>query len=345
MLDSSPLKIPSKRRSDESASDIDFADGDSDGDDDSEGIVELDPKELSTGSVTTPSKGKATPKKVTALQPSSKKQTPIKTQQVPAKKIGVPIKPPSKNVQTPPKKIVSSKKSGEVSKAQNGQTNKPINPAKSANIKQKAPVAKSTAVGKANNGMQTNNSTKSKTLPAKPVNGTKQSVSTNSRLTSKPAASTKTASAEVKMASKPTESITATTKPKQLMANSPSQSTDLTTKSIAHLPPCAPPKTNLVKPSLISSTVQMAAITNSTAASSMPRQDLLPMPMDLDNQPAQLQLQATEMDLDINPQKVPVTCTRMELEIPSQTNELPRLILRFCHPSKMVDITKTPQCK
>ncbi|KAE9377939.1 hypothetical protein N431DRAFT_435109 [Stipitochalara longipes BDJ] len=50
MLDSSPMKVPSKHRLDESASDIDFAAGDSEGDDDSDGIGEVDPRELSRGS-------------------------------------------------------------------------------------------------------------------------------------------------------------------------------------------------------------------------------------------------------------------------------------------------------
>jgi len=47
MPESSPRKILSKTRPDDSASDIDFeAAGESDGDDDSDGVGEVDPREL-----------------------------------------------------------------------------------------------------------------------------------------------------------------------------------------------------------------------------------------------------------------------------------------------------------
>jgi hypothetical protein len=120
----------------------------------------------------------------------------------------------------------------------------------------------------------------------------------------------------------------------QQLANAPSQSFNNHHQEIAHLP-CATPKTNPVNESLKSNPAQTADIINPVATSSIPRQGLHPILMHLDDQPAQLQ--ATEMDLDINLQQVPITCNRMDLEIPSMTNEVPRLMLRFSHPSKMAD--------
>jgi hypothetical protein len=132
MPDSSPLKQPSKRRPDESASDLDFAAaGESDGDDDSDGVGEVDPRELQPqqdrqrGTIATPPKGtaKSTPKKKAAsAQPkgaSSKKSastiTPskiVKKQQGSAK-FPTPAKVAEKasaKVPTSSNKTVGSKK-------------------------------------------------------------------------------------------------------------------------------------------------------------------------------------------------------------------------------------------
>jgi hypothetical protein len=117
MPDSSPLKVPSKRHPDESASDLDFAAaGESDGDDDSDVVEEVDPRELqpqqerSRGSITTPPKGKSTPpKKVISAQTkgsTTKKPastiTSIKKQQGSVKKTTAPPKSPGKPTQTAP---------------------------------------------------------------------------------------------------------------------------------------------------------------------------------------------------------------------------------------------------
>jgi hypothetical protein len=144
MPDSSPLKQPSKRRSDESASDLDFAAaGDSDGDDDSDVVGEVDPRELqpqqerSRGSIAAPTspKGKSSfftpPKKTGSIKPKasvSKKPvstiTPttsgkiVKKQQGSVRKSSVPTKVPSKApsksehaAPTSSNKTVGSKKS------------------------------------------------------------------------------------------------------------------------------------------------------------------------------------------------------------------------------------------
>jgi hypothetical protein len=132
MVDSSPLKLPSKRRSDESASDLDFAAaGDSDVDDDSDGIGEVDLRELenqrerSRGSIATPPKGKSKPvKKPVASQAkgSAKRKSvptmtsPVKIQQAAVKKSSAP-RAPNKSVQAGPtssNKTVGSKKSGNI---------------------------------------------------------------------------------------------------------------------------------------------------------------------------------------------------------------------------------------
>jgi hypothetical protein len=164
MPDSSPRKISSKQRPDDSASDVDFeAAGESDGDDDSEGIGEVDPRELqpqqerSRASITTPPKGKSTPpKKVISAQrkgPATKKPatvTPIKKQQGSVKKISVPPKAPNKAMQTAmtsSNKTVGSKELEDIKaqklpeKIQNGAKVLPISSTKSSEVKEHAPMA------------------------------------------------------------------------------------------------------------------------------------------------------------------------------------------------------------
>jgi hypothetical protein len=252
MLDSSPMKTPSKARPDESASDVDFATGESEGDDDSDGMEEV-----------TPPRGKTSPKKVTSSQPSSaiKNSTPVKKQQVPASKIN-----PTKPMQTSSRKIVGSKKSEAVKaskvpdRVQNDSKDKPINPAKSsADVKQKALVA-GVAVDKAANGMQVKKleaavkqSAPSPSSIAKQTN-IKSPKSKGLVLSEKrPAARSKTASAGKKTkASHSAHLVSATAnqlKSTQQLANAPSQSFNNHHQEIAHLP-CATPKTNPVNESL-----------------------------------------------------------------------------------------------
>lgn len=164
MPDSSPRKISSKQRPDDSASDVDFeAAGESDGDDDSEGVGEVDPRELqprqerSRASITTPPKGKSKPpKKVISAQrkgSATKKPatvTPIKKQQGSVKKISVPPKAPNKAMQTAmtsSNKTVGSKKLEDAKaqrlpeKIQNGAKVLPISSTKSSEVKEHAPLA------------------------------------------------------------------------------------------------------------------------------------------------------------------------------------------------------------
>jgi hypothetical protein len=181
MPDSSPLKVLSKRHPDESASDLDFAAaGESDGDDDSDIVGEVDPRELqpqqerSRGSTTTPPKGKSTPpKKVISAQTKGstiKKPastvTSIKKQQGSVKKTTAPPKSSGKSTQTAPNssnKTVGSKKLEDVKaqkvprKIQNGAKVKPTNSANFSEVKKKVPVAKSVpkpVVGKDTKEMQ-----------------------------------------------------------------------------------------------------------------------------------------------------------------------------------------------
>ncbi len=164
MPDSSPRKISSKQRPDDSASDVDFeAAGESDGDDDSEGVGEVDPRELqprqerSRASITPPSKGKSTtPKKVISAQrkgSATKKPapvTPIKKQQSSVKKISVPQKAPNKTMHTAitsSNKTVGSKELNDVKaqklpeKIQNGAKVLPKSSTKSSGVKEHAPMA------------------------------------------------------------------------------------------------------------------------------------------------------------------------------------------------------------
>lgn len=164
MPESSPRKILSKTRPDDSASDIDFeAAGESDGDDDSDGVGEVDPRELqprqerSRASITTPPKGKSTPpKKPISAQPkgsATKKPatvTPIKKQQSSVKKISIPLKAPNKGMQTAmtsSNKTVGSKELKDVKaqklpqKIQNGAKVLPTSSTKYSEVKEHAPMA------------------------------------------------------------------------------------------------------------------------------------------------------------------------------------------------------------
>lgn len=161
MLDSSPLKLLSKHRNDESASDVDFAAGESEGDDESDGVGEVDPRELqpqqerARASIATPPKGKQPPRKVIASRtkgPATEKSasapTPIKKQQVPAQKFPIPSKASRKSEQTIPtssNKTVGSKQLADVKsqKLQKGANVKPTNPASSIEVKGKAAMANS----------------------------------------------------------------------------------------------------------------------------------------------------------------------------------------------------------
>jgi hypothetical protein len=163
MPESSPRKNSSKTRPDDSASDIDFeAAGESDGDDDSDGVGEVDPRELqprqerSRASITTPPKGKSTPPKPISAQPkgsATKKPatvTPIKKQKSSVKKISIPLKAPNKSMQTAitsSNKTVGSKELKDVKaqklsqKIQNGAEVLPTSSTKSSEVKECAPMA------------------------------------------------------------------------------------------------------------------------------------------------------------------------------------------------------------
>lgn len=223
MPDSSPLKLPSKRRPDESASDLDFAAaGESDGDDDSDGVGEVDPRELqpqqerSKASIATPPKGtaKSTPqKKLGSAQPkvtSGKKSastiTPSKIvkKQLGSAKSSTPAKVAEKasaKVPTLSNKTVGSKTLEDVKaqkhpeKKQTGAT-----PAEPSKVKKGAPTAAKahiTAVKQStpSTSAATKNTTlgngKPKSLPAKPAEPRPASEQTKL----KPIAATKTASA------------------------------------------------------------------------------------------------------------------------------------------------------
>jgi hypothetical protein len=203
MLDSSPLKLPNKGRPDESASDIDFAAGDTDGDDDSDGGEMVDPRELqppqerSRSSITTPPKGKSPVKKVTSSQPkgsSLKKPAtviPIKKQQVSAKKISVPPKVLNKSTHTAPassNKTVGSKKPEKVNaqnlpqKIKNGEKVKPGIPAKSSEVKEKAPTANSIPKPAASKGTKIMQPKKQEATPIKQIVPSASSAANNTNL-------------------------------------------------------------------------------------------------------------------------------------------------------------------
>jgi len=203
MLDSSPLKPPNKGRPDESASDIDFAAGDTDGDDYSDGGEVVDPRELqppqerSRSSITTPPKGKSPVKKFTSSQrkgSSLKKPAtviPIKKQKVPAKKISVPPKVPNKSTYTTPassNKTVGSKKPGKVNaqnvpqKIKNGEKVKPGTPAKSSEVKEKAPTANSISKPAASKGTKIMQPKKQEATTSKQIVPSASSAANNTNL-------------------------------------------------------------------------------------------------------------------------------------------------------------------
>jgi len=224
MPDSPPLKQPSKRRPNESASDLDFAAaGESDGDDDSDGVGEVNLRELephqerSKESIATPPKGtaKSTPqKKLGSAKPkitSSKKSalsitspSKIVKKQLGSAKPSTPVKVIEKasvKVSTSSNKTVGSKKL-EDAKAQKHPEKKQIGatPAEPSKVKKGAPTtakAHITAVKKStpSTSAATKNNTlgngKPKSLPAKPVEPRPASEQTKF----KPIAATKTASA------------------------------------------------------------------------------------------------------------------------------------------------------
>jgi hypothetical protein len=376
MPDSSPLKVPSKRRPEESASDLDFAAaGESDGDEDSDIVGEVDPRELqpqkerSRSSITTPPKGKSTPPikvisaqaKGSAIKKPASTITSIKKRPGSVKKTTAPPKASGKSVETAPtssNKTVGSKKSEEVKaqkvpgKIQNGAKVKPTNSAKSSEVKEKAPIAKSvpkSVVGKGMKEMQpkkqevtaikqsvpsaspaakpTNlGSAKPKSLPAKPANAVKAAPNPSKKIVPadsisqkakvKPDATVKTASAgnHEPVASK-TSKVPQTSKP----ATSPASPDSSPNFQISNSGVMSSSKSTLQmadsKPQTTDTTPQTTA-QNPTAPykKNLSNLSLPTSVVQTQSTPSSVAVNSTKMDLDTKPGLKESQPTMMELD-------------------------------